>query len=130
MFNRSRDFQALHGTLKDVPQWSVISGPVNSGKSTLLLEAVNGLKKEKPKPSIFHLDLRAQTFRDVNSFTSEMLNVLSLWFNDLSEPFAMMEARLSVSKVEIELILTKAEEPTKRLRKLFDALSKKLPDWN
>ena len=39
-----------------------------------------------------------------------MLNELSSWFNDLSESFAMMGARLSVSKVEIELILTKAEE--------------------
>ena len=52
MFNHSREFQALRGTLKDVSQWSVISGPVNSGKGTLLLEVINGLKKEKPKPSI------------------------------------------------------------------------------
>ena len=38
MFNCSREFQALRDTLKDVPQWSVISGPVNSGKSTLYLK--------------------------------------------------------------------------------------------
>ena len=130
MFNRCREFQALRTTLKDVPQWSVISGPVNSGKSTLLLEVINNLKREKPKPSIIHLDLRARTFRDVNSFASEMLNVLSSWFNDLWESFSTMGASLSVSKVEIELILTKEEEPTKRLRKLFDTLSKSLPDWN
>lgn len=58
-----------------MPWFSIISGPVNSGK-VLLLEFMKNWKEEKPSPSIVHIDLRTKTFRDTNSFSSTMIREL------------------------------------------------------
>ena len=118
-------------TLKDLTQWSVISGPLNFGKSTLLLEAVNILKEEKRDPSIIHLDLRSRTFRDVDTFASTMVDELSSWFTDLLKSFKKIGVKMGVSDVEVELMLAKGgQDPTKKLQELFDILSRALPNWS
>ena len=76
MFNRSRELNALRGTLNDVPQYSIISGPVNSGKSTLLLEAIKTLKLESPDRSIVDIDLRSRTFRSIEAFSFTIIQEL------------------------------------------------------
>ena len=81
VFNQSRELNALYYTLKNKPQWTVVSGPLNSRKSTILIKVMETLQDEKQKPLTIHLDLRSRTFRDVDTFASTMLNQLKSWFS-------------------------------------------------
>ena len=132
MFNRSRELNALRGTLNDVPQYSIISSPVNSGKSTLLLEAIKTLKLESQDRSIVNIDLRSRTFRSIEAFSSTIIQELDTWYNKLFKLLLdSMKAKLSILSPQIELTLERGKSrPTKCLQEVYDALSKALPEWS
>jgi len=51
-FNRNNEVQMLQEVLKAEPQFSLLTGPVHSGKSTLVTQVLDKLSTEKPKPAI------------------------------------------------------------------------------
>ena len=135
IFNRSRELNALYYTLKSQPQWTVVSGPVNSGKSKILMKVAETLRNEKQKTSIIHLDLRSRTFRNVDTFASTMLNQLRSWFSGMVHSVKKIGVKMDVTDRDIELILELTKEdptkdPTKKRQVFFDSLSEVLPNWN
>ena len=132
MFNCSRELNALRGILNDVPQYSIISSPVNSGKSTLLLEAIKTLKLESPGRSIVNIDLRSRTFRSIEAFSSTIIQELDTWYNMLFKLLPdSMKARSSILSPQIELTFERGKSrPTECLQEVYDALLKALPEWS
>ena len=133
MFNRTREVETFRDTLENMPQWYIVSGPVNSGKSTLIREVVDRIKEEKPRTPMVHLDLRDRTFRDTTSFSFAMLNELSTWYEDITNSYNEMGVEVNVGEFGAGVTFKKEDEdlePTKKLQKLFVKLSKALPNWN
>lgn len=140
LFNRTRELDALCSTLKAKPQYSIISGSVNSGKSIILGEAMKRLKEETDS-SVVYIDLRGSTFRDVSSFLAVLIEELGSWHKWLNRLKLLphIKGKLSVSadkNLEAQLEVTLGEgresamESSVRLKMLFNILSKALPDWN
>ena len=140
MFNRTRELDALSTTLKDVPQFSIISGPVNSGKSTLLGKVMKRAKEEND-PLIVHIDLHTKTFRDTGSFASAMIEELGSWHKWLKDCVNFkgeIKGKAGVgmpmdpdvgAQLEVTFGISKgkpAMEPSVRLKNTFDILSKAL----
>jgi len=98
LFNRTRELDTLCSTLKAKPQYSIISGPVNSGKSIILGEAMKRLKEETD-PSIVHIDLRGSIFRDFSSFSAALIQELGSWHKWLNRLKLLphVKGKLSVS---------------------------------
>ena len=44
-FNRSNELNYLLGRLKSIPSLSVLTGPINSGKSMIITELIDDLKR-------------------------------------------------------------------------------------
>ena len=72
-------------TLKGVPQYLVVGGPVHSGKTTLILEVLCKLESQKQVPTILKIDSRSVTFRDVESFSSVVTSELQSWYERFTD---------------------------------------------
>ena len=59
--------QMMNNLLKSDPQLSIITGPVDSGKSVLLRKVIMGLKNKRKTP-VLYINLRNVSFNSVNSF--------------------------------------------------------------
>jgi len=66
-------------TLKNEPQFSIVGGPVDSGKSTLMSEVLRRMESKRVRPAVLKMDLRSLTFRDVESFSSSIAHRLEGW---------------------------------------------------
>ena len=66
-FNREREIAAFKKIFSNTPQLSIVSGPVNSGKTSLLLKIFQEISENEHQP-ILHLDLRERSFASVNEF--------------------------------------------------------------
>jgi len=126
-FNRTYEVETVREVLHSRPQFSLITGPVHSGKSALVTEVLQTLRTERPSPSILSMDLRSQTFRDVESFCSSMISSLESWSNTyLPEIYGDLKipdfAEISIS------VRTKGPETS--LKTMYQKLSKALPTWS
>lgn len=61
-FNHTEEIEAIKDLLKSDPQLSVITGPVNSGKSLLLRRVLQEIQMKEDVP-ILYLNLRNVSFR-------------------------------------------------------------------
>lgn len=139
IFNRTRELDALSSALNDVPQFSIISGPVNLGISTVIGEVMKRARDDTD-PKIVHIDLRAKTFRDTASFASAIIEELRSWVKDYVDFTGEIKGKAGVRipvdtavEAELELIFginkgKPAMEPSVRLKNVFDLLSKALPN--
>jgi len=127
IFNRTREIATLRSVLKVKPQFSFISGPVHSGKSTLMMEVIDGIIKGNRPLSILRIDLRNHTFRDVRSFSSSMMQSLNLWSNSWS--FPEIKGEIMIPNVGgVSLRWEQKSQPEKNLNILYEVLSKALPN--
>ena len=85
LFNRDKEVKFVTDLLKtNQPQLSLITGPVNSGKTMLLRHVLNELSKEIVAPKILPLNMRELPFLDVDSFVECLSKELSTWYGELS----------------------------------------------
>lgn len=87
--------------------------------------------KQRPCPSIMHLDLRIITFRNVDSFSSMMIGELSSWYDKVMTSIKDEEAKLSVSltdaKIDAEVSMA-GGQLTEKLWTTYSILLRSLPD--
>ena len=69
--------KALNNILKSDTQLSVITGPVNSGKSLLLRKIIHDVRKTKVP--VLYINLRNVSFNSVNSFITVVEEHLDSW---------------------------------------------------
>ena len=105
---------------------------MNSGKSTLLQEAIKTLKLENPDRSIVNIDLRSRTFRSIEAFSSTIIRELDTWYSRLFKLLPdTVKAKLSISSSQVELTFQRGKDrPTECLQEVYDALSNALPEWS
>ena len=120
LFNRAKEVEFVSNLLKtNQPQLSLITGPVNSGKSMLLRHVLNELSKGSVAPKILPLNMRELPFLDVESFIECLSKELSAWYEEL---LSSCQVNSKYFKVE-----WKSRPPT--LINLLKAMSKELRDW-
>ena len=75
MFNRTKEIAQLTSLMTSVPQLSVITGPVNSGKTRLIKKGLSDLPSiaRIPTPT-YHLNLRKGAFNSVESLVDLFAN--------------------------------------------------------
>ena len=136
LFNRSKELDNLCGTLKVKPTFSIVSAPVNSGKSTLLVEVMHQLRKQSRTPSIVNLNLKSLTFRDVASFCSVIMKDLGSWLT-ASIPILKGSVKAQGSydgfasgEIAIEGMTDSSSESIMGFSKELNIISKSLPEWS
>eukprot|EP01067_Filipodium_phascolosomae_P004670 Filipodium_phascolosomae@DN2795_c0_g3_i8.p1 len=90
-FNREREIQGLTSMLRAEPQLSIVSGPVNSGKTALILKILDDLSQNNNRP-VLHLNLRKRSFDTVNEFASSLDRDMHSWL----DPFGEVAKRLKL----------------------------------
>jgi len=119
-FNREREIAAFKEIFSHTPQLTIVSGPVNSGKTSLLLKIFQEISEHQP---ILHLDLRERSFASVNEFQSVLSEEMPSWLEKVEkqarEGFGL---KLPTSKE------TEKKVPIERLNSLFQSVSQHLPN--
>jgi len=90
-FNREKEIKALNTLFNNKPKFSIVTGPANSGKTSLLLYVLDLLAKEN-RP-ILHLDLRDRSFHTVDNFQATLTQELTKW----ALPVKMVKATAELS---------------------------------
>ena len=108
-FNRQKEIKALTTMFNMKPQLSIISGPVNSGKTSLLLKILKDISENHHRP-VLHIDLRERSFDTVDSFASSLDREMSSWLNRFAEVANRM--KLDASGYGFTLQTSLSEKPT------------------
>ena len=74
MFNRRREMECLSNVLASTPQISVITGPVDSGKSRLVNRVIRDLPKTQQPTPIHSMNLREDSFFSVEYLVNSSLD--------------------------------------------------------
>jgi hypothetical protein len=128
-FNREREIKALTTMLKMMPQLSVISGPVNSGKTSLILKILRDISENNNRP-VLHIDLRERSFNTVDSFASSLDREMSSWVDRFGEVARRLKLDTSGYGFNLQASLADKKSdllPIDRLNNIFEAMSKQLP---
>ena len=128
-FNRKQEVDAVRKVLQKSPQLSIFTGPVNSGKTSLLLK---NLKEESDAGrAVLHIDLRDRSFRTVEGFVPAMEKEFSSWRDRLVTVAKGMKVDLEAFGVKAGVNLGgDAPRAIDRLDKLFNEISDQLPLGN
>ena len=125
-FNRCQEIEKLNKLLKSEPQLSVLTGPVNSGKSILVMKIIRDIKKAKIP--VLTINLRDVSFNSVHSFVTILEKKLATWLQQYL--VAADEYRLDASLYGLHLKLGKTRRglpSIATLDQLFEKISAKLP---
>lgn len=102
-WNQEAAVKALLNYLDQTPtEGLLLTGPLSSGKSRMLVEVVAQLKQRSPPPAVFYIDCRAGDFSSADAFARE----LQLQAVLLSRPLALrwlaplLDAALSIIDVK------------------------------
>jgi hypothetical protein len=128
-FNREREIKALTTMLKMKPQLSIVSGPVNSGKTSLLLKILRDISENNKRP-VLHIDLRERSFNTVDSFASSLDREMSSWMDQFAEVARRLQLDTSGYGFNLQASLVDKKSdllPIDRINNLFEAMSKQLP---
>ena len=98
MFNRCREMKILSNILMTSPQLSVITGPVNSGKTMLLEKVLEELPKKTKLPTAVHsINLRKGAFNSVESMVGSLTDTMNLWVTQMFESISISAGDQSLS---------------------------------
>ena len=115
--------------LKMEPQLSIISGPVNSGKTSLILKILKDVSKDNERP-VLHIDLRERSFDTVDSLASSLNAEMSSWLDRFGSVSKKLDLNASAYGFTLGTSFQsnqKEKLPIDRLNSLFEAMSKQLP---
>lgn len=134
-YNRTKEVDLLYGSLKDAPKFSVIGGPVHSGKSALMSEVLSRIESEKPRPAVLRMNLRSMTFRDVESFSDTIASDLQSWYQRFIKTIGAVEGQVKVSdslgnEVSASASLGKPISAQNHMKSVYSSISRALPDWS
>lgn len=81
MFNRSREVERLSQLLMSSPMLSIITGPVNSGKSKLLDHVLTRLSEKATRGiPVYSINLRQGTYNSVQSLVDSLSADMKTWW--------------------------------------------------
>lgn len=110
-YGRTRELELFRQVLNGSPQISLISGPNDSGKTTLMLRLLEELSTDQKRPrSVLYLDLRERAPSTVNELTLTLGDSMESWADG---------CRSIASKGH--------KPPIERLHDLFAAVGQRLP---
>lgn len=128
-FNREKEIKALTIMLNMEPQLSIVSGPVNSGKTSLLLKILKDLSENNSRP-VLHLNLRERSFNTVNEFESSLQTEMRSWLDRFKEVAKYLNIKTEGYGFKLETSVRSnvvEVSPIERLNVLFKSMSKQLP---
>ena len=114
--------------LKSAPKLSVVTGPVNSGKSKLIEYVIARVSADNPNRVPIHVEnLRQGTYNSVQSLVESLSSDMKSWVKKIKENVE----GVSVSEVTFHLTshLTKGT-PLDRLNYLLKCIAKELPSYS
>lgn len=122
-FNRKKEIEALMSILNGEPELSLVSGPVDSGKSALMLHVLQKLAAVNNRP-VLYLDLRERSFSSVNTFHDALEDEMDDWlknFKSFASQFNLKDASVKNNQID----------PLSKLNSLFKIMSDQLarPWW-
>ena len=121
LFNREKEVEFILNVLKNkTPQLSLITGPINSGKSVLMRHILEKLSKESVPPTMLTINMRELPFTDVDTFIRSFKVKILRWYKKLLDVFSFQSELFSIE--------WKKSPPS--LIDLLEAMSKELPDWS
>ena len=124
MFNRSREVELLSQLLMSSPKLSVVTGPVNSGKSRLMEHVIAHLPKKSDRHVPVHnSNLRQGTYNSVESLVDSLSSDMKTWLTSIKEAIG----DVSVSAVRFHLT---RGPPLDRLNSLLRNIAKELPPYS
>lgn len=131
-YNRTRELAALRQMLERKPQVSVISGPINSGKTTLILHLLEEMSKSKIEPRpILHLDLRERSFSSVDELETSLESAMASWADLCRNIFNTTEVGLKAAGASFNFKRDPLKRtPVERLNDLFSLISNQLPAYS
>ena len=112
----------LVSSLKKPPTLSLITGPVNSGKSWVMDQVLQKVYDERVAPYVLSFNMRQLPFLDTQSFVDVFIKKLFKWYEKFS-------INLKASGLEIELNVEWNHYPPK-LTDLLNTISNSLPSWS
>ena len=126
MFNRSREIERLSKLLLSPPKLSVVTGPVNSGKSKLLDFVIARLERCNGRIPVHSVNLRQGTYNSVESLVVESLSSdVRTWVDAIKESVS----EVSMSQVRVKVNLNKGT-PLDRLNYLLQSIARELPAYS
>jgi hypothetical protein len=129
-FNREREISALKGIFNGAPKLSVISGPVNSGKTALIRKVLEDISTGDRRP-ILHIDLRSASFDTVGGFQRSLELGMTDWLEACRKVAARMSLNLEAGDVKVDVSLKQDKDvtPIEKLDLLYNRLDRALPSW-
>ena len=103
MFNRTREMACLSDILLSTPQLSIITGPVNLGKTLLLENVFDQLPKMSTKPTpVYLINLRKGSFHSVYLLVSSLYGGMNSWVTKIIKN-TTAEVSISAAGVKLQL---------------------------
>lgn len=128
MFNRNREIECLSRLLVDKPQFSILTGPVDSGKTRLVERLLQELPSKSTHPMpICSLNLRKGTFYTVRSLVESLSIDMGTW---LHRVWKSMDFEISAGQdesVSLQLSSRRNTSPTDSLNILLKQVANGLP---
>ena len=127
MFNRCREIETLRNILKSTPQLTIITGPVNSGKSLLLEKVTRELAgKIGRRTPVLPLNLRSGTFHSVQSLVNSLSLEMNTWLKEILRSIESITLASSITLQLKDEILSNGSSIA-QLDNLLKGVAKKLP---
>lgn len=129
LFNRTQEINILSTVLKADPQLTVVTGPVNSGKSFLMAKILEGIKKDKTVP-VLVLNLRNISFNSVESLVDTLTAKFSSWLSQFWQAAERLKLDGSAYGLDAKLSIDFEKPnipPITKLNYLLELIGNKLP---
>ena len=86
MFNRTREVERPSQLLISPPKLSVVTGPVNSGKSKLIDYVVSTLSQKTKRPfPVYSVNLQQGTYTSVQSLVDSLSSDVTNWLQKIQQ---------------------------------------------
>ena len=129
MFNHLREVETLYQVLLSAPKLTVITGPINSGKSKLVDHVVTNLYK-KTKVPVHTINLRQGTLNTVESLVDSLSSdKMGTWLGAVKQAIDAV----SISFVKVHFTQVNSipfHTPIERLHMLLLKLAEKFPSYS
>ena len=121
MFNREQEVDFILNLLRNkTPQLSLITGPINSGKSILMRHVLKELSQDAKKPTILTLNMRELPFVNVETFINSFKRKACKWYKRILTRFSITSKCFTAEWLKSSPALVD----------LLEVLAKELPEWS
>ena len=127
-YNRITEINMLTRLLKSDPQLTVVTGPVNSGKSLIMSKILEDVGKDKTVP-VLPLNLRNVSFNFVESLVDTLTAKFTSWMGQIWQAAERLQLDGSVYGLDVKFSIDFGSKmtPMSRLNRLLEMIGNRLP---